>query len=590
MEALNLARKWRRKRFDDMIGQDVAMRMLKNSLYLNQLFPVYLFSGQRGCGKTSVARIFAAAINCENLSLFRQKPESELVPCLRCFSCVSFERNEHPDFIEVDAASHTGVDHVRGLIESAALRPVLSPHKVYLIDEVHMLSKAACNALLKVLEEPPRGVIFILATTDPQKIIDTVKSRCFQLFFTPVKTEELGRYLAHICVAEAIGFEQEALNLIAKESGGCVRDAINMLEQARFADSVVTGRTVLSVLGHVHDDQLKEVVAALLERDAQAVLSFIAKPSSYAISIEHVWRRLTEMVRALLWYKHGVKPEHLMIESFVEDLAKKYEFSLIQGLLSHLYSSHDQLVKTALNQAWFEVLLLQWCHASNSEKASVSGSSSHSGSDSSFVSEQAIVSKKNEKIALSSVKNEEEKRVQGTEWNRFMTELELLDDRLITSIFRQVVRIDWNQEKKQLGLIFRENRIFFKDLLVNSESIWREKMNSAFGCAVGVDYLFEAPIIAESIPVVSVKKKAEVDALNTVSYGTKNQEVLQEKKDSEKQVFKQKNNNFYKKEKQSAQVVVTISDANKWPMASLLMGTFSGTLTEFKKGSNGVTN
>lgn len=586
MEALNLARKWRRKRFDDMIGQDIAMRMLKNSLYLNQLFPVYLFSGQRGCGKTSVARIFAAAINCENLTLFRQKPDTELVPCLGCFSCNSFERNEHPDFIEVDAASHTGVDHVRGLIESAALRPVLSSHKVYLIDEVHMLSKAACNALLKVLEEPPRGVIFILATTDPQKIIDTVKSRCFQLFFTPVKTEELSRYLAQICTAESIGFEQEALSLIAKESGGCVRDAINMLEQARFADEVVNCQTVVSVLGHLHDDQLKIVVSALLDRNAEAVLSFIANPSSYAISVEHVWRRLTEMVRALLWYKHGVKPAHLMIGTSIEDLAKKYEFSLLQGLLSHLYSGHDQLIKTALNQAWFEVLLLQWCHAIDLKNCSVSESSGIlADSDSSVVGEPI----KDEKMSVHLIKNEESKKNQGIEWNRFISELELLDDRLITSIFRQIVRIDWNREKKQLGLVFPENRIFFKDLLVNAEAIWREKIDIAFGSSITIQYLFEGPIIAESVPIVSVKKKDETGELKKVILDTKNGEVFEQKKDSEKQIFKQKNN-FYKKEKQSAQVVVTISDPNKWPMASLLMGTFSGTLTEFKKGSNGVTN
>ncbi len=180
---LNLARKWRSKNFNEIVGQDLPVRMLKNSLYREQFFPVYLFSGQRGCGKTTTARVFAMALNCALLKSFQQEPQTIILPCLQCESCIVALSGKHPDFIEIDAASHTGVDNVRQIVEAASYLPVLGSKKIYLIDEAHMLSKAAFNALLKILEEPPRSTLFILATTDLHKIIDTVQSRCFQLFF-----------------------------------------------------------------------------------------------------------------------------------------------------------------------------------------------------------------------------------------------------------------------------------------------------------------------------------------------------------------------------------------------------------------------
>src|SRR5579863_6898764 len=191
MEAvsLNLSRKWRSQNFDQIIGQDLSVRILKNSLYLGHYFPVYLFAGQRGCGKTSTARVFAAAINCRELSAFQKDPKKS-VPCLVCDSCIAMQEGKHPDFIEIDAASYTGVDHMRNIIESSSLLPIMGTKRVYLIDEAHMLSKAAFNAALKILEEPPATALFILATTNPHKIIDTVRSRCFQLFFTAIERSE----------------------------------------------------------------------------------------------------------------------------------------------------------------------------------------------------------------------------------------------------------------------------------------------------------------------------------------------------------------------------------------------------------------
>lgn len=179
---LNLARKWRPSTFESIVGQDLTVRLLKNSLFRQQFFPVYLLAGQRGCGKTTTGRVFAAAINCDRLHDFTQDPQKTIVPCGQCVSCDAMKRGIHPDFIEIDAASHTGVDNVRQIIEATSFLPQLGRKKIYLIDEAHMLSKAAFNAFLKILEEPPKTVLFMMATTDAHKIIDTVRSRCFQLF------------------------------------------------------------------------------------------------------------------------------------------------------------------------------------------------------------------------------------------------------------------------------------------------------------------------------------------------------------------------------------------------------------------------
>ena len=193
-ENLNLARKLRPKNFDQIVGQSLSVRILKNGLYLNTFFPVYLFSGQRGCGKTTSARVFAAAINCQKLSDFQGNPKQP-IPCYECNSCINMVAGKHPDFIEIDAASHTGVDNVRQIIESSSFMPLMGRKKIYLIDEAHMLSKAAFNAFLKILEEPPATVLFILATTDIQRIIDTVRSRCFQIFFSSIAEVDLVNYL-----------------------------------------------------------------------------------------------------------------------------------------------------------------------------------------------------------------------------------------------------------------------------------------------------------------------------------------------------------------------------------------------------------
>lgn len=354
---LNLARKWRSRTFDQIVGQELAVRVLKNSLYLNHFFPVYLFSGQRGCGKTTTARVFTAAVNCQNLTNFQKEPRNFTIPCQNCDSCLLMQSGKHPDFIEIDAASHTGVDNVRNIIEAAALLPVVGRRRVYLIDEAHMLSKAAFNAFLKVLEEPPHGVLFILATTDPQKIIETVRSRCFQLFFGALETNALLNHLQQICITEQIMADPAALELIIQETEGCARDAINLLERVRFGGKRVTTGAVAQALGYPDQRQMEQLLACLLlEQEPAELLSLLTEINLSRYAPDLIWKRLLTLVRQTWRLKFklpvaGVSPEFsaLMPNVTTERLILVLEAFCVQEQL---------FVRSAYPQLFLELFLL----------------------------------------------------------------------------------------------------------------------------------------------------------------------------------------------------------------------------------------
>lgn len=362
---LNLTRKLRAKNFDQIIGQTLSIRMLKNSLYLGYYFPVYLFSGQRGCGKTTTARLFSAALNCKNLELFQKNPKKYQLPCGVCESCSAMFSGTHPDFIEMDAASHTGVDNVRQIIDAASLLPVMGIKKIYLIDEAHMLSKAAFNALLKILEEPPANVLFILATTDPQKIIDTVKSRCFQLLFRAVANPDLLSHLQQVCVAEGISYESEGLLLIIHETRGSVRDALNVVEQVRFSTGSVTAQAVLKVLDHLDTGSFIHIIDLILRNKAQDLLLFLKKSTIEQFSAEYIWRRFVELIRTLLWLKHGVKPYQHEDCGQVDRLLILCSVERLNRILQHIYDNEEVFAKTTAQHLFLEMFFLQLCHKSD---------------------------------------------------------------------------------------------------------------------------------------------------------------------------------------------------------------------------------
>ncbi len=352
---LNLARKLRPKTFADVIGQDIAISMLRNSLYKNHFFPVYLFAGQKGCGKTSTARILAAALNCSALPLFQKSPATTL-PCLQCPSCIQMSAGTHPDFIEIDAASHTGVDDVRTILESCNFMPLLGSKKIYLIDEAHMLSKAAFNAFLKILEEPPAHTMFMMATTEMLKIPDTVRSRAFQLHFSAIKESALASYLATICTAEHIPYEDEALALIIHETEGSARDALNLLEQIRFAHAGVTAETVRSVLGTISTQRMGELFALMLEKNTPTLLTEL-NTITVAINPSRFWQLLLHLIRTVIWHSYGVMPTHqaLIIEpSLAQRIMRATTSRDLQNILNYLWHQEELFLNTPYKQAFLE--------------------------------------------------------------------------------------------------------------------------------------------------------------------------------------------------------------------------------------------
>lgn len=366
---LNLARKWRSAQFAEIVGQDLVVRILQNSLFKNQFFPVYLLSGQRGCGKTSTARVFAAALNCHRLSDFQKNPSIK-IPCLQCASCSAMVNAQHPDFIEIDAASYTGVDNIRNIIDTSSFLPVLGSKKIYLIDEVHMLSKAAFNAFLKILEEPPKFVVFILATTEIQKLPDTVRSRCFQLFFNPVVHSTVADHLEMICKKESIVYERAGLDIIAQMTQGSLRDAINLLEQARFASNNVTKSVVLSVLGYPDDQLLVDLLRATLHHDEQVVMNVFAQWGAQVISTEYVLKRCIELLYDCMVIKYQAQPKYAPslfndLQSVVNNISIDVMLQLFKSLCDLDYT----LIKVSKKQLLFEATLLRFVLQRNVDKS-----------------------------------------------------------------------------------------------------------------------------------------------------------------------------------------------------------------------------
>ena len=260
-----LYRKWRPQKFEDMVGQTAVTKTLKNAIIHHKTSHAYLFTGPRGTGKTSAAKIFAKAINCLN--------PKDGEPCNDCLLCKGITEGTIGDVIEIDAASNNGVEEIRDIRDKARYAPTQATYKVYIIDEVHMLSTGAFNALLKTLEEPPKNVIFILATTEPHKIPATIISRTQRFDFRRITNDEIIQRLRYILEQEEIAYEEEALSVIARCANGGMRDALSLLDQViSFSDDKVSFEQAIQVSGSLTDDLMIEFVRLLTQQQAQAAL------------------------------------------------------------------------------------------------------------------------------------------------------------------------------------------------------------------------------------------------------------------------------------------------------------------------------
>jgi DNA polymerase-3 subunit gamma/tau len=299
-----VARRYRPQRFEDVVGQDHVVQALRNAIAMNRVTHAYLFSGTRGVGKTSIARIFAKCLNCQ------QGPTA--TPCNQCDICRAIAAGQDVDVIEIDGASNNGVEAVRELRQNAGLRPSRSRFKIYYIDEVHMLSTGAFNALLKTLEEPPEHVKFLFATTEPNKIPITVLSRCQRYDFAGISPEQIIESLGTICAREGIQADREALQAVARRAGGSMRDAQSLLEQLlSFGGDRLTADLVHQALGLAPDDRVLDLIDALADRDAARALALLDEAAGTGVQPVELLNGLLDFLRDLMVVAVGAEVDTL---------------------------------------------------------------------------------------------------------------------------------------------------------------------------------------------------------------------------------------------------------------------------------------
>lgn len=367
MAYVALYRQWRPQDFDALVGQKAVKTTLKNALASGKIAHAYLFSGPRGTGKTSMARILAKALNCE------QGPTAE--PCGQCSNCQRIVQGNSLDVIEIDAASNTSVDNIRDLREQVAFTPAESRYKVYIIDEVHMLSTGAFNALLKTLEEPPAHAVFILATTDPQKVPATIQSRCQRFEFRRVTVDEIAEHLAMVAAGSGIEADADALRLIAIQAEGGMRDALSLLDQCGVMAKRVTVATVREVLGIVGREALHELTGAIGRRQLPQALATLNLLLEQGKDVKQVLTELIEYLRALVLYLAVPDYEEIYLTDTKEALAELAPLFGRDRLLAaeeRLHSAIQELRGSMRPRITAELCLLDLCRVEGSTLAALS--------------------------------------------------------------------------------------------------------------------------------------------------------------------------------------------------------------------------
>jgi DNA polymerase III subunit gamma/tau len=360
-----LARKYRPQRFSELIGQDAMVQTLGNAIKRDRLAHAFLMTGVRGVGKTSTARLIAKALNCEN--------GPTIDPCGVCEPCVAIAEGRHIDVIEMDAASNTGVDDVREIIEAVRYSAVSARYKVYIIDEVHMLSKNAFNALLKTLEEPPPHVKFLFATTEIQKVPVTVLSRCQRFDLRRISAEALAAHFAEIVKAEGVAAEPEALALVARAAEGSARDGLSILDQAiahadMDGDGTVTAEQLRAMLGLSDRGAIRRLFGLILAGDAQGALAMLAEQHDLGVEPNAILKGLLETCHATTIAKSGAPADPSQSEeerAAYAGWSTTLSFALLHRLWQMLLKGHDEVTRAVDPRLAADMALLRVIHASS---------------------------------------------------------------------------------------------------------------------------------------------------------------------------------------------------------------------------------
>ena len=352
-----LHHKYRPTSFDELVGQTPITSTLKQALISDRIAPAYIFSGPRGTGKTSSARIFAKSLNC------LKSEKATTVPCGECELCKGITSGNALDVIEIDAASNTGVENIRELIERSRFAPAKARWKVYVIDECHMLSTAAFNALLKTLEEPPRQVVFILATTDPQRVLPTILSRCMRFDFRRIGLQNLESHLTSIAKKEGIVINKDAISLIAKHSQGGLRDAESLLDQVSLLPPPITQSNIINLIGAVPEEELIILAESLINKDPNSILNICNRLINKGKEPIAILQGIASILRDLVVTKVTNKTTNLCNISqenseSLNDLATSSNLDQILNLQAKLKGSESNIRNSNQPNLWLEIHLL----------------------------------------------------------------------------------------------------------------------------------------------------------------------------------------------------------------------------------------
>lgn len=359
-----LYRVYRPQRFEDVAGQEHIITTLRHAVDENKIAHAYLFCGPRGTGKTTVAKLLAKAVNCT----------SEIKPCDQCENCQQIAQGTHPDVIEIDAASNNGVDEVRNLIEKVKYAPTQGKYKVYIIDEVHMMSTGAFNALLKTLEEPPAHVVFILATTEPHKILPTIISRCQRFDFTKLSLQDIIHRMQKVVNEEHYQCDDEALEMIAKLADGGMRDALSILEQClAYNDQHLTIQDVNHIYGIVSLEKKIDFIKIILSKDMKTALSLLDEMKMNGIDIKRLTIDLVDILKDIVIYKNTNDVSILFVLSqyYIDQINPYMSIEEAFSFIDILMDASEKYAKVINPSIYFELAILKMCNQVKEEKTQI---------------------------------------------------------------------------------------------------------------------------------------------------------------------------------------------------------------------------